>query len=661
MNDAPVATAVAVDLAATLKGPILVLGGGGFVGANLVHRLLRTRGDVTAVVRRLPAWRLADLDRRHVLEVDLTSGAELRQMIEAIRPRTVFDCAAYGAYSFETDADLIYRTNFTSLVTLAGLLQSDELAAFVHAGSSSEYGTNAAGPLETDPAVPNSHYAVSKSAASQFIAYAGQTLRMPIVNLRLYSVYGPLEDSSRLIPNLVRHALDGGYPPFVSPETSRDFVYVDDVCDAFIAAAARMTPDIHGESFNIGTGRRTTIRDLADTARRTFGLTQPAEFGAMPGRHWDVDAWYAAPGKAARLLGWSATTPLTEGLRRTANWIESLGPDGLAGLTKRHRPPERRSITAIIACYRDEPAVPIMYDRLVATFRRIDVDYEIIFVNDASPDDCAGAIRALSERDPRVLGITHSRNFGSQMAFRSGMEMATKDACVLLDGDLQDPPELIEQFCAQWQAGHDVVYGRRVRRDMPLLWGLLYKSFYRVFAAFSYIHIPHDAGDFSLMDKRVVGWLLTCPERDLFVRGLRAYVGFSQTGVDYVRPKRMFGSSTNNLLRNIGWAKRGIFSFSNTPLNMLTAGGLALLGIAAVFGIAAVLIRLFAPGMVEHGQTTILLSILFFGAVNLFAIGLVGEYVAKIMEEVKGRPRLIRAALIKDGGTTQLLPEARAR
>jgi dolichol-phosphate mannosyltransferase len=247
------------------------------------------------------------------------------------------------------------------------------------------------------------------------------------------------------------------------------------------------------------------------------------------------------------------------------------------------------------------------------------------------------------------------------MAFRSGMEMATKDACVLLDGDLQDPPELIEQFYAQWQAGNDVVYGRRVKRDMPLLWGLLYKGFYRVFAAFSYVHIPHDAGDFSLMDKRVVGWLLTCPERDLFVRGLRAYVGFTQVGVDYVRPKRMFGTSTNNLLKNIGWAKRGIFSFSNTPLNMLTAGGLALLGLSGVLGIAAVLIRLFAPGMVERGLTTVLLSILFFGAINLFAIGLVGEYVAKIMEEVKGRPRLIRAALIKEGQTTQLLPEARAR
>jgi dolichol-phosphate mannosyltransferase len=246
------------------------------------------------------------------------------------------------------------------------------------------------------------------------------------------------------------------------------------------------------------------------------------------------------------------------------------------------------------------------------------------------------------------------------MAFRSGMEMATKDACVLLDGDLQDPPELIEQFYEQWHAGSDVVYGRRVKREMPIIWGLLYKAFYRVFAAFSYVAIPHDAGDFSLMDKRVVGWLLTCPERDLFMRGLRAYVGFKQTGVDYVRPERMFGVSTNNLLKNIGWAKRGIFSFSNTPLNMLTVGGIVLLGLSGRFGVAALLFRLIAPDMVPRGLTTILLAILFFGAINLFAIGLVGEYVAKIMEEVKGRPRLIRAALIKNGEVTQLLPEKQA-
>jgi polyisoprenyl-phosphate glycosyltransferase len=645
-----------VDWATPLKGPVLVLGGGGFVGANLVQRLLRARSDVIAVVRSLPAWRLASLDSSHLLEVDLTNIAAMRQMVEAVRPRTVLDCSAYGAYSFETDSEVIYRTNFNSLVTLVELLDKGLLAAFVHAGSSSEYGSNSAGPSEAAALVPNSHYAVSKAAAALFISYAGKTLGLPIVNLRLYSVYGPLEDASRLVPNLVKYGIEGRYPPFVSPETSRDFVYVGDVCEAFLLAAARLTPELYGDSFNIGSGVRTKIRDLAETALEVFGIEKPAEFGSMQGRAWDLDEWYAAPAKAASLLGWSAATSLADGLRLTADWVRSLGPGGLEGLTKRHRAPERNSITAIVACYNDEPAIPIMYERLVGMFRKIAVDYEIIFVNDGSPDDCAGVIQQITARDPRVVGVTHSRNFGSQMAFRSGMEMATKDACVLLDGDLQDPPELIEQFYERWRAGYDVVYGRRVKREMPVVWGALYKAFYRVFAAFSYVNIPLDAGDFSLIDKRVVGWLLSCPERDLFMRGLRAYVGFKQTGVDYIRPERMFGTSTNNLFKNIAWAKRGIFSFSNTPLTMLTAGGIIMLGLAGVLGVIAILIRVFAPELAPRGATTILLSILFFGALNLFGIGLVGEYVAKIMEEVKQRPRLIRSVVVRNGEMTQLLP-----
>jgi nucleoside-diphosphate-sugar epimerase/glycosyltransferase involved in cell wall biosynthesis len=644
------------DWAVPLKGPILVLGGGGFVGANLVQRLLQTRTDVTAVVRRLPAWRLEDLNTKHLIEVDLTSVAEMRQMVDTVRPRTVLDCSAYGAYSFEADSELIYRTNFNTLVSLVELLDKNLLTSFVHAGSSSEYGSNSAGPVETASLLPNSDYSVSKAAASLFISYAGKVLGLPIVNLRLYSVYGPLEDASRLIPNLVKHGIEGRYPPFVSAETSRDFVYVGDVCEAFLIAAARLTPELYGESFNIGSGVRTKMRDLADTAREVFGIGEPANFGSMHGRSWDLDDWYATPVRAAKVLGWSAATSLADGLRRTADWVQSLGPDGLEGLTKRNRAPERKSITAVVACYNDEPAIPVMHERLVATFRRIGVDYEIIFVNDGSPDDCASAILNITARDPHVIGITHSRNFGSQMAFRSGMEMATKDACVLLDGDLQDPPELIEQFYDRWHAGYDVVYGRRVGREMPLAWGLLYKAFYRVFAAFSYVDIPLDAGDFSLIDKRVVGWLLTCPERDLFMRGLRAYVGFRQTGVDYIRPERMFGTSTNSLLTNIAWAKRGIFSFSNTPLTMLTAGGIIMLGLSGVLGIIAILIRVFAPEMAPRGATTILLSILFFGALNLFAVGLVGEYVAKILEEVKGRPRLIRSVLLRNGEITQLLP-----
>jgi polyisoprenyl-phosphate glycosyltransferase len=649
------------DWVKALRGPILVLGAGGFVGANLLRMLLKYRDDVYGVVRVLPAWRLDGVERRHIFEIDLTDLAATRNMVGKIGPATLFDCIAYGAYSFETDHDLIYRTNFMALVQLVELLAQTSFVALIHAGSSSEYGLKSAGPLEHESLQPNSHYAVSKAAASDYIAFAGKVRRLPVANLRLYSVYGPYEDVSRLIPNLVAKGMRGEFPPFVDPATSRDFVYVDDVCAAFIMAAAKLTPDLYGESFNIGTGRKTTIAELAEVAREVFAIKGVPVFGDMAGRAWDLPDWYAAPGKAENLLGWTAQTELADGLGRTAEWLRTVEAVDFATLTKRNAKPRRRSLSAIIACYMDAQAIPIMHRRLTDTLQKLDIDYEIIFVNDGSPDDCAGAILELSKSDPRVLGISHSRNFGSQMAFRSGMEMSVMQACVLLDGDLQDPPELIEQFVSKWIEGADVVYGRRVGRDMPAVWGLLYKAFYRVFAKFSYVKIPHDAGDFSLIDRRVVGWLLQCPERDLFLRGLRAYVGFRQTGVDYFRPKRMFGESTNNLLKNLEWAKRGIFSFSNTPLKLLTAGGVVLLGASLILGIVLAILRFWAPSIVPRGFTTVLLFSLFFGAINLFAIGLVGEYVAKIMEEVKGRPRLIRAGLIRNGEVSELLPDGSVR
>ena len=649
------------DWVRALRGPIVVLGAGGFVGANLLRRLLKHREDVFGVVRSLPTWRLDGIDRRHILEADLIDLAAARNLVTNVRPRTIFNCVAYGAYSFETDFDLIYRTNFSALVQLVELLAETDFTAFIHAGSSSEYGTKSAGPLEEESLQPNSHYSVSKAAASNYIAYAGKIRRIPIVNLRLYSVYGPLEDTSRLIPNLVAKGLNGSFPPLVDPNTSRDFIYIDDVCDAFVQAAARLTPDIYGEAFNIGTGRGTTIRQLAKIAADVFAIGEEPIFGSMAGRSWDLPDWYAAPGKAERLLNWTAKTDLATGLKLTSEWVRSLEGLDAGVMTKRSANPRRRSISAIIACYKDEPAIPIMYRRLTDTFKKLDVNYEIIFVNDGSPDNSADRILEISATDPHVLGITHSRNFGSQMAFRSGMEMSVMQASVLLDGDLQDPPELIEQFYHRWIDGYDVVYGRRIKRDMPFVWSVLYKAFYRIFAMLSYVEIPHDAGDFSLIDRRVVSWLLRCPERDLFLRGLRAYIGFRQTGVDYVRPKRAFGESTNNLLKNLEWAKRGIFSFSNAPLKLLSAGGTVLLCLSIVLGLIVTVLRIWIPNIAPRGATTLLLASLFFGAVNLFAIGLVGEYIAKIMEEVKARPRLIRAGLIRNGETSQLLPDESTR
>jgi len=440
---------------------------------------------------------------------------------------------------------------------------------------------------------------------------------------------------------------EGCYPDFVNPEISRDFVYVTDVCEAFIVAASRLTAEAYGDSFNIGSGQKTTIRDLATTAGTLFGIAEPPVFASMTNRQWDLADWYADPGKALSTLGWRARTTLADGLRKTADWqrssvqpiVTKFGTD--QGI--------RRSITAIIACYKDELAIPIMYERLRATFNKIDVDYEIIFVNDCSPDNTTQVITEISQRDSRVLGIVHSRNFGSQMAFRSGMELAKEDAVVLLDGDLQDPPELIEQFYQKWIKGYDIVYGCRTSRDMPAVWGLLYKAFYRVFAALSYIKIPHDAGDFSLIDRRAVSWLLRCPERDLFLRGLRAYIGFRQTGVDYVRPERMFGASTNNLLKNIEWAKRGIFSFSNVPLTALSMLGAGMLAVSLLYGLLVVTLHFIAPNWAPRGFASLALMILGFGGLNLFAIGTVGEYVGKLMIELKGRPRFIRERIIRHG------------
>jgi len=163
------------------------------------------------------------------------------------------------------------------------------------------------------------------------------------------------------------------------------------------------------------------------------------------------------------------------------------------------------------------------------------------------------------------------------------------------------------------------------------------------------------------MDRRVVGWLLNCPERDLFVRGLRAYVGFRQIGVPYERPERVFGRSTNNLFKNIGWAKQGIFSFSNTPLTALTVTGIVALGLSLFLAVLVAALRLFVPDIAPKGFTTVIIAILIFGSANLFAVGLVGEYVLKIMAEVKARPRLIRSELIRNGLISNLLPDGKTR
>jgi dolichol-phosphate mannosyltransferase len=289
-----------------------------------------------------------------------------------------------------------------------------------------------------------------------------------------------------------------------------------------------------------------------------------------------------------------------------------------------------------------------MYQRLTTVFHKIGVDYEIIFVNDRSPDNAAEVLAQLAAEDKKVVVINHTRNFGSQSAFTSGMNIATGDAVVLLDGDLQDPPELIESFFPKWQEGYDVVYGIRVKRDATRFLKIAYKLFYRIFRAASYVPMPLDAGDFSLLDRRVVDALNSLPENNRFLRGLRSWVGFKQTGIPYIRPERMFGRTTNSLLKNLGWARKAIFSFSYIPLDFITFLALFTVGGSVLAILVQIALRIFKPELVPSGFTTIIVLILFMGGVQLLCLSIIGSYLAHIYDEVKHRPPYIVESILND-------------
>jgi len=234
--------------------------------------------------------------------------------------------------------------------------------------------------------------------------------------------------------------------------------------------------------------------------------------------------------------------------------------------------------------------------------------------------------------------ISHTRAFGAQSAFTSGMRVATGDAVVLLDGDLQDPPELIPKLVERWREGYEVVYAERADREGRRLKRWAAKVFYRLFRRMSYVDVPVDAGDFGLMDRRAVDALNALPERHRFLRGLRAWVGFRQTGVPFRRPERMFGRSTNSLLKNLGWARRAIISFSYAPLDLIMLLALIVVGASFAALVAQIALKLAFPASAPAGISTVLVVVLFIGGIQLLCLSIIGSYLAHMYEEVKARP-----------------------
>ncbi|MGA8554290.1 MAG: glycosyltransferase family 2 protein [Candidatus Acidiferrales bacterium] len=322
---------------------------------------------------------------------------------------------------------------------------------------------------------------------------------------------------------------------------------------------------------------------------------------------------------------------------------------------------DRQLLSVVVPCANEQEVIRETNARLVGVLERLPMPFEIIYVDDGSSDSTPEILRELQLYDSRLRIVRFSRNFGHQIAITAGVEHAAGDAVVVIDGDLQDPPEVILEFVDKWQEGYDVVYGVRTEREGESAFKLwTAKYFYRFISKLSDTEIPLDTGDFRLMDRRVVDALLEMPERDRFVRGMVSWIGYSQSAVPYRRAARAAGSTKFSLFKMMRFATDGIVSFSIVPLRLATWVGFIASGIAILGIVVAVLERLFGAVGLVKGWASLVIAVLFLGGVQLICMGIIGEYVGRIYGESKRRPlyvirdRMGFGEAVRTGAETQV-------
>jgi len=298
------------------------------------------------------------------------------------------------------------------------------------------------------------------------------------------------------------------------------------------------------------------------------------------------------------------------------------------------------TISIVAPVYNEEEVLHELYRRVHAVMEGTGETWEMVLVDDGSRDRSAEVIAELHALDERVRGLSFSRNFGFQIAGTAGLDHALGDAVILTDADLQDPPEVYPAMLAKWREGYDVVYGVRTSREGETWFKLTTaKIFYRLIYSITSIDIPLDTGDFRLMDRRVVNAIGRMHERNRFLRGMVPWVGYRQTGVEYERESRYAGESKYSSVRKmLPFAVDAITSFSYFPLRMATYSGFALAGISGLLILIVILLRLFGPHEPLLGQASTLIAVLFLGGIQLIFLGILGEYLGRIYDEVKARP-----------------------
>lgn len=300
--------------------------------------------------------------------------------------------------------------------------------------------------------------------------------------------------------------------------------------------------------------------------------------------------------------------------------------------------PDQQLISIVVPMYNEEAGLETLFTALHKTMEGLDISYEIVCVDDGSKDGTRAALLETAAQDSRVRAVLLSRNFGKEAAMTAALDYAQGHAVIPIDADLQDPPELIPQMIAKWRDGFDVVYAKRTSRDADTR---LKRStaglFYKVFNALSEMPIPENVGDYRLMDRRVVEAIKQLPEKDRFMKGLFCWPGFNSTTIEFERKERQEGETKFNYWKLWNFALNGITSFSSVPVRMGVYLGLAVSVAAFVFGVAIMLKTLFT-GVDVPGYASLMVVILFLGGIQLFFLGLLGEYIGRIYKEVKNRP-----------------------
>jgi len=302
----------------------------------------------------------------------------------------------------------------------------------------------------------------------------------------------------------------------------------------------------------------------------------------------------------------------------------------------------RVSLSVVIPVFNEEETLDQLVERLTRALDSIGEPWEVIFVNDGSVDRSGEMLRRFHERDPRLKSIALSRNFGHQVAISCGLDFASGAGVIVMDGDLQDPPEILPDLVGRWREGWDVVYAVRQRRKESVVKRAAYKTFYWLLRRVSYLDIPLDSGDFSLIDRRVVDLLKSMPERNRFVRGLRTWVGLRQTGFEYARAARYAGESKYSFAKLLRLAFDGLISYSFVPLRVVSNIGM-LISLTALGYMTYLLLARLAGDRTIQGWTSTVVIVLFLGGIQLLSLGVIGEYIGRIFDEVKQRPHYVIA------------------